>query len=829
MSSFKKKIAMYTTMLAFLSLSSASVVQAIDASDVMGRTSNMDVHNSAATISGTTKRVDVNNIGGAGAVGQVDWSKFSVGSNEHVNFGFSNVSQTIINRVLGGQASQILGKMTNSCTDGICTNNVASGKVILINPAGVMFGAGSQIDINSLTTSTFDFRGAQNLKGMSETALRNYQADTLNKFDARSNNSTITFDRSYTAAFDKAGISKDRGDIELNGSTFDHFYNPSGINTENVNKNKSLNFISDNVKYKDSVLKTGGNLNYGDYRSDSNVKIITSDGVTFGYYNNGSTKAFGNENSDSKIIDNGSNISRSIDINNSGLGDKTAIQSGDVQIHNKSGNVKLSNSVIKADKLVNAENGDIKITSSKDVNINNVRLETSNTGVTLDGKTYTTNDKVGGVISVNAGGDTSIKDSLLLSAGQDSSNAHRDSGAIAIQSGNSTTLDNTDVVARGDAYVISQNNTTLKNNSIVYAANENNTAQKHNVDIEAGNNVTMQNSSLGSNGETLVFGKDINVSSDVKNGKNNSVIYGADKVTFEAQNTKLDNTSLMYKNLEFKDNGKANNVTIANNTTFGPLNNNGEVQSDVNIQTNGNLTFDGAKVQTADYKIGVDTKDTKGHFAIKGGTHNTANNITATSNNGDITVKNSSYIHAKNNINMNSKTGNYTQDKSQLYAGKDVKISAKNVSITNQVPSVGGLNEVHAENDVVINASGSYTQNNAELYAKNNASINAKGKANIANKSFVTAENDTTITAESITISDSTVNAVRNNATLTATGSGDNGNITLSNSTVEAANHATVKSTKGKQKVIKLPLKNQMLSQVLIKQTGIKQKMQAII
>ena len=767
MSKFKKKVALYTTMLAFLSLSSASIVQALDITsvtnggDVIGKSSNMELSQNAAKT-----KININNMGGAGAVGQVDYQNFSVGANQHVNFGFSDMSQTIINRVLGGQASQILGKMTNSCADGVCDSFAQTGKVVLINPAGVMFGAGSMVDLNSLTTSTFDIKNIKNLDNFkTQAALDNYTNGHLQGYSAYSTNGgQITFDKSYTSQFDQKGITNYNHTIDVNGAQFNHYSDINNGTVADVNTNKSLNFVSDKIQYKDSLIRTGNNGNYisgsGDVKSYSNVKLITADGVTFGYDINGNTKSINDDlkpgdtgyNSYSHIIDNGTNTERSIDINNSGIASGTpAIESGDVYVNNISKNanssVKVSNSYIKADKLQAFENGDISIISANKATVTNSRLETANVN-------KNTESQDGGRIVVKGDNGTTVKDSLLFTAGLNKRvSANDNSGVVAIISSNgNVNIDNTKAVARGDVVVNGEGGVTA-NKSLLSAANDINTTDKYNVQVTSNSAINMTDSSVSAAGDTLFSADSIKISSNQVNGKNNSVISADQKLEFNSNNTTIDNASLVYRDIKFTNSNGKNNVTIANNTTFAPLDANGNIKSDVNIETNGNLTFDNAKVQTAKYTISGDTED-KGHFTVNGVSHNNANNITATSTQGDVTVKNGSNINANNNINMNSKTGNYTQDASTLNAG-------------------------------------------------NNVSITASKAAKIQNQSTVKATNDATITAASITVSDSTVNAVRNNATLTANGSGDNGNITLTNSTVEAANDATVKSTKGTKVTVK--------------------------
>ena len=164
-----KKLASALLLVSFLSYMplSSTMAFAIDAGAMPDLNNKL---NGSVTVDGN--RMDVTVQGGAGAVGQFDWNSFNVGSNGHVNFGFTNNSQTSLNRVLAsGGLSQIYGKLTNSCAGADCSSYMGTGKVILINPNGIMFGAGSQVDLNSFTATTFDLKGAKNLKDMSAEEL----------------------------------------------------------------------------------------------------------------------------------------------------------------------------------------------------------------------------------------------------------------------------------------------------------------------------------------------------------------------------------------------------------------------------------------------------------------------------------------------------------------------------------------------------------------------------------------------------------------------------------------------------------------------------------
>src|SRR5689334_22876679 len=62
--------------------------------------------------------------------GIVNWRGFSVASDESVLFNLPSASASILNRVVGGNPSEILGHVQSN------------GRVFLLNPNGVLFGAG---------------------------------------------------------------------------------------------------------------------------------------------------------------------------------------------------------------------------------------------------------------------------------------------------------------------------------------------------------------------------------------------------------------------------------------------------------------------------------------------------------------------------------------------------------------------------------------------------------------------------------------------------------------------------------------------------------------
>jgi filamentous hemagglutinin family protein len=83
----------------------------------------------------------------------IRWQEFSIGSGETVRFVQPGADSVILNRVVGGNSSEIFGSL------------VANGRIFLINPSGIVFGAGSQVNVGSLVASTLNLKGNGNGNG----------------------------------------------------------------------------------------------------------------------------------------------------------------------------------------------------------------------------------------------------------------------------------------------------------------------------------------------------------------------------------------------------------------------------------------------------------------------------------------------------------------------------------------------------------------------------------------------------------------------------------------------------------------------------------------
>ncbi|WP_417069668.1 filamentous hemagglutinin N-terminal domain-containing protein [Niveibacterium terrae] len=83
----------------------------------------------------------------------INWQGFSIAANETVNFVQPSASSVTLNRVLGNDPSAIFGRLN------------ANGSVMLVNPNGIVFGAGSRVDVGGLVASTANIRDKDFMAG----------------------------------------------------------------------------------------------------------------------------------------------------------------------------------------------------------------------------------------------------------------------------------------------------------------------------------------------------------------------------------------------------------------------------------------------------------------------------------------------------------------------------------------------------------------------------------------------------------------------------------------------------------------------------------------
>ena len=74
----------------------------------------------------------------------INWESFNIGAGRKVTFRQPDASAIALNRVIGADASHIMGQLD------------ANGRVFLVNPNGVLFGTGASVNVGGLVASTLD-------------------------------------------------------------------------------------------------------------------------------------------------------------------------------------------------------------------------------------------------------------------------------------------------------------------------------------------------------------------------------------------------------------------------------------------------------------------------------------------------------------------------------------------------------------------------------------------------------------------------------------------------------------------------------------------------
>ena len=83
----------------------------------------------------------------------IDWTKLSTAPGEALQFNQPNSQAIALNRITGSSPSNFLGSLT------------ASGQVFVLNPNGVLFGAGSQVNVGGLVASTLGMNPSDFING----------------------------------------------------------------------------------------------------------------------------------------------------------------------------------------------------------------------------------------------------------------------------------------------------------------------------------------------------------------------------------------------------------------------------------------------------------------------------------------------------------------------------------------------------------------------------------------------------------------------------------------------------------------------------------------
>lgn len=413
--------------------------------------------NADVTTNNANMNIKIN--GGQNGVGVLNWNTYNVGKDASVNYEFSAHNQTALNKVdAAGGLSQIYGKITNSGCEGC--NYAGTGKVILINPNGVLFGDGANINLNSFTVSTMD---------------------------ANYDNNQLTLDRN--------GKTSSTGIVVQKGAT--------------IYGDKNVAFASDNVNiYNGSQISTNVGNNVGDV-AYGKIKIVTADGVNFAYYNNGAVKEISGVK--------GSADKMTVSVN----GKLTA---GNIDIRNYStspdSQINLNGAALKAVKAEKGNDGNIWLTAANKVVLDNSSLTTANGGnikIKGDKKVSIKASKLDGsndVAMISKNGNAIVDTSIVTAANDVTLSA----GKIAsvqlnsIVKGKNLNINAKDSVSFNNANLTAENITVDAVKNVKGIANLNNSA----TSINAGNDVDLTLANVGDRNADLVAkaGHDMTISTD---------------------------------------------------------------------------------------------------------------------------------------------------------------------------------------------------------------------------------------------------------------------------------------------------------------------------
>lgn len=786
---------------------------------------------------------------GTYGVGLFNWGSFDVGKNVAVNWVSNAWGQKFINRVMNtGKASEIYGALTSSstCAAGGTScgyNNGAS--VILINPNGITFGNGSQVNLNSFTASTRDIQGIDKYSkdlmtaGAKDTS-KNYN-NYINVDGLKSKYGAMT-----PIVYDKSAVDANGyGVISLDGSKFNG----------NGTKAMSVALIGDKITVNNSKIQTyesngtSGNV-AGANQTRSNVKLITADKVELQYNELGGvadTDKYGN--SLVKINDNATIAAGKTPADYGiSITGNSKIYTGAALIDNRynGADVKVDDSTVYTSKMYNSTSGEIDINSNGNISLVNSRFETMQgyNGDTVEGA----NIKTGaGNITITAKKNINIDNTRIASAPSDYNNGlaygqDAKAGNITIKSaeGDITVQKSAAAVAAGNHQVSYKSNGETK-----YLPIEINSKGNLTVEAKKGNVITKtlgDKTKLVADHNVYITGKNVDLNTGVyasQQGnltikaeqaggaiKVNDAVLFADKgtVTLGGKETSLINTTLDYGTLNlYNDYNQNNNVLIKDGTTFYDRKVASGEKDTLVIETNGDLILDHTNLQKADF-------NNKRDQWIATPSNQTAN-VKLASANGQVSIRNNSNITVDKNIEINGKTNaNVTTSDVTSNNGSITMIGGSKVTLGTAVEQVAGDKNVITKKGSTLTAK----NGNIKLWAKGDtkdpadsadlrgvsilhSKLNAKNNEVIADNGDVsvqsgtiTASNNNTLTASNGRVGiqkhdcppNNCPDAIRPETSVVTAGNESNitasSDVIITNSTVKAANANKITSKNGK-------------------------------
>lgn len=285
---------------------------------------------------------------------QIDWKSFDIGKDKEVIFQQPGENSVAYNRVTGGNASQIQGKLT------------ANGKVYLANPNGVIITKGAEINVAGLLATTKD------LEKISENGNSNsYQ------FTRKTKDRQVLKDRLVL----KDGQELKEGQVinegEITAKDFVVLNGDEVINEGKINATNGKVYLSSDYNFTFTL-------------SDSSISVALEDNAAQSIVKNeGSIKAGEitlsakgrNQALDSLVMNNGVLEATKVSSKNG----KVVLSADDVQLNNKS-DIKGDIVSFGADVTSNNElQNKIKITSKTGSKVTSPKINFTGKSVNING------------------------------------------------------------------------------------------------------------------------------------------------------------------------------------------------------------------------------------------------------------------------------------------------------------------------------------------------------------------------------------------------------------------------------------------------------------
>ncbi len=710
-----------TTILTAFTMMSTIPVYAVD----ITLPSLNNAENATVTAQGANMSVK---IGTDSKVGTLNWDSYNIGQGYTVDYHFSAANQTALNKVINSGSdymSYIYGQILSS-------GYSDTGKVILINPNGILFGDTANINLNSFTASTFD-----------------------GTFDEGSNTLELT-------------RSSDSGDIKVYG---------------NIYADRNVTLAASNIyTYADSKIST--NVNNSSF--PSSVKLVTSDGVNFVYTDESAVDSVDSISSSSSTMYihlRGEIESGSIDVTNASADSDSYILTSDAvlkatkAVEDDGGNISLVSAgeitlggEFTADNDINISSGDTFLTYS-DTTLNagnNINLH-SDGHIALYGSLEAQSD-----INISSDSYTNINTATL--------NASND---IDIDTESYIYIDDSNITANNiDININNSNSYSMISDSTLEAGNNINITNNYYYDIvsnstmTAGGDLNLDLYSANITGSTIEATNgniELKTAEDLVFGGENSLSAG-DTISLTSTSTSGDIKDYD-ENSVLNLNGSKTEIAAGNdiNLTLTGVSNTSKALSahagnDLTINADA-LAIDYLEADSLQDGIGsVTITTTSGAVnAISGSKIIAANDITInaysdayiygdlTATSGNIDIDAGAYTKINGNLSAaNGYIDIDTVDNAYIYgdltAKNDINVDGYYSIISNATTESGNIN-IHADSNVYVEG--------ALTAESGNIDINADESVNIYSGEL-TANNITANAGDEIVLSLSEITASEN-------------------------------------------------------------------